>query len=104
MNKIENFIEYLESPSLNGIIFPDGAIKILDIDVEWSPKTIYSIKGIRESSINTLEAEGNLHWNNCAVMVELMNEKESIKIIGGEGDYGSDGFVGVIDSNSGKLI
>ncbi len=104
MNKIENFIEYLESPSLNGIIFPSGAIKILNIEVKWSPQIVYSIKVQEEESIDTLETKGILHWNDCAVKVDLIDEKKSLEVVAGEGDYGSDGFVGVVDLNSRKLI
>jgi hypothetical protein len=104
MKKIENFIEHLESPSLNGIIFPDGIIRIIDIEVEWSPRISYSIKGCEDSSIIALEAERKMQWNDCAILIELISERESLKVIAGEGDYGSDGFVAVIDLNSGKLI
>jgi len=104
MNKLENFIEYLESPSLNGIIFPNGLIKVLSIKSEWFPKMSYSLMGLKESTINDLESEGSLYWSNCAVITELTSEKENIKVVAGESDYGSDGFVGVIDLYSKKLI
>lgn len=104
MKKIENFIEHLESPSLNGIIFSNGIIKILDVKNEWSPQIKYSIKEKNETSIEELNINGYLQWNDCAVMTELTDKIESINVIAGEGDYGSDGFVGVIDLNSKKLI
>lgn len=104
MKKIENFIEHLESPSLNGIIFPDGIIKILDINNEWFPDVSYLVKEKKETSIDRLDFEGHLYWNDCAVIAEIINKDLSIKVIAGEGDYGSDGFVGVVDLYSQKLI
>ena len=104
MNKIEGFREQLESPSLNGITFPDGTIKIFDIKVEWSPTIIYTIKEKEDSSIDILKSIGQLHWSDCAVITKLIDKERSIEVIAGEGDYGDDGFVGVIDLNSRKLI
>ncbi len=104
MKNIENFIEHLESPSLNGIIFPDGLVKMLEIKVEWFPKINYHIRIQEESSIDILEAKGTLYWNDCAVMVSLIDERISVEVVAGEGDYGSDGFVGVVDLKSKRLI
>ena len=104
MKKIANFINYLECPSINGIIFPDETVQIIDIEVDWESPINYTIKKISKSSINALSSKGNLNWNDCAIIVNYVDKKHSIEIIAGEGDYGSDGFVGVIDLDSRKLI
>jgi len=104
MKKVKNFIDFLECPLVNGIIFPNGVIKLLDVNVEWSPKLIYTIKKSEETSIKALEKIGHLQWNDCAILTKLSDEKKNIVVIAGEGDYGSDGFVSVIDLYSRKLI
>lgn len=104
MKKILNFIDHLESPSLNGIIYPDGTIDLLNVKVDWGPPIQYSLKSETKSSIELLDNEGKLQWNDCAILVTAIDIKQSIEIVAGEGDYGSDGFIGVIDLSTRNLI
>ncbi len=106
MKNIEHFVEYLDCPILNGIIFPNGIVKKIDIEViQWSPKICYFIKGIENSSIQSLEEQGDLYWTSCCIMARQIVINKSIEVISGEafgnGEYG---FVGVIDLNSRKTI
>jgi hypothetical protein len=103
MNKIEEFIEHLECPSLDGIIFPDETIQLLNVKVVWGLPINYTISIAAKTSIKTLNDKGDLSWNSCAILVRLIDKKYSIEIIAGEGDYGSDGFVGVIDFATKKM-
>jgi hypothetical protein len=104
MNRIEEFMEHLECPSLDGVIFPDETIQLLNVKVVWGLPINYIISIAAKTSIKILNNKGDLRWNSCAILVRLIDEKHSIEIIAGEGDYGSDGFVGVIDFASKKMI
>ena len=103
MKKIEDFINHLECPMVNGIIFPDGTMQLFDIEVDWGSPLSYRIKAASKSSISILNSKGDLRWNDCAILANIKDRKHAIEIIAGEGDYGSDGFIGVIDLNSRKL-
>ena len=104
MKEISRFIDHLECPSLDGIIFPDGSIDLLNIEVEWGPPINYYIKIGEKSSIKLLETKNKLQWSDCAILISSIDEKHSIEILAGEGNYGSDGFVSVIDLSSRNLI
>ncbi len=105
MEKILNFINYLEAPALlNGIIFPNGKIKTLNIDINWEPQVSYCINHGDDTSIKELEEQKELHWNSFAIMVNLIDKDRVIEVIAGEGDYGNDGFLAVINLLSKKLI
>lgn len=104
MKKIIDFVEHLECPSINGIIFPDDTIQLLDVRVDWENPINYTIEITSKTSIKNLRDKGELWWSSCAILVELVDLKHSIEVIAGEGGYGSDGFISVIDSSSKKLI
>ncbi len=100
MKKIANFTEHLESPSINGIIFSDETIQLIDVDVNWEQPKRYTLKTTSKVSIDILRKKGELRWNDCAVLTTLTDKTHSIQVIAGEGDYGSDGFISVADLNS----
>lgn len=104
MKKIENFIEHLESPSLDGIIFPNGKILLFEIHFGTYPIIFYNVNSILETSIDELNDKGQLNWSSCAVLTEVVDVVESIRVIAGECSYGSDGFIAVLEMNSSKLI
>ncbi|HVD98413.1 MAG TPA: hypothetical protein VNB90_09435 [Cytophagaceae bacterium] len=104
MNKIIDFINHLECPSVDGIIFPDETVQLLSVKVDWGLPINYTINMASKTSIKILNDKGELHWNSCAILVRLINQKYSIEIIAGEGDYGSDGFVGIMDFATKKMI
>lgn len=104
VKKIVDFIEHLECPLINGIIFPDETIQLLDIQINKGIPKKYTIQTALKTSINILNNKRELYWTSCAILFRLIYQKYSIEIIVGEAGYGSDGFIGVIDLKSRKLI
>ena len=104
MKEIENFIEHLECPSVDGIIFPDTTIQLFEMEVSWEKPVEFKIQASSTTSIDNLEKEGKLWWCNCAILDEYVNATDSIKVFCGEGSHGSDGFVSVMDLKKGKVI
>ena len=104
MRKIVDFIEHLECPLLNGIIFPDETIQLLNIHINKGIPQKYTIQTALKTSINILNNKNELWWTSCTILFKLIDQKYSIEIVTGEAGYGSDGFVAVIDLKSRKLI
>jgi hypothetical protein len=104
MTKVVDFIEHLECPSIDGIIFPDETIQPYSVEVEWDPPMKYNLELMPKTSIKILKEKEELWWSGCAILVQLLDQKHSIEIIAGEGSYGSDGFVSVMDLESKKTL
>ena len=104
MNKILDFLKYQECPSINGIIFPNEKINPIRLNVNWGPPIKYEIEKLRETSLKEIEIKGELFWNDCSILCEYEYDLMNIKAIGGEGDYGSDGFVAVINLLTDELM
>jgi len=103
MKAISDFADHQESPIIDGIIFPDGTIQLFDFELKRQRP--YAINIGTKTSIDKLEQEGELHWSSCCIMTTLNYFEYSIKVIAGEAtSWGEDGFVAVIDSQTGKLI
>lgn len=103
MKEIENFVDHLECPSLNGIVYPDGKIQLINLLVNWGSPTSYKLLLGNQTSISALEEQGNLSWSGCTILHSTENVTLGIKAICGEGDYGSDGFLAVFDLTLGQL-
>ena len=101
---MENFVDHLECPSVEGIIFPNGIIQMFDVKINRGSPTIYKIKMKSKTSIDELQIKGNLEWNSCAIIDRLKDTKNNIEVISGECDYGSEGFLAVVNLNTEKLI
>lgn len=98
MKKIRNFIEHLECPSINGIMFGDETIQLLTVDVKWQEPIRYTInqRGVKVSIGDLLKSE-TISWCSCAVLDDLVDRDRSIRVLAGEGTYGSDGFLAIIE-------
>ncbi|PJJ84873.1 hypothetical protein [Mucilaginibacter auburnensis] len=101
---IANFQFHLQCPTVNGVIFPDGKIQLFDITVNYCTPINYKISKDTETSINSLNEQGELNWNSCTALVSITNENNSFKVTAGEGNWGDDGFVSVIDLTTNRIL
>ena len=92
-----DFIEHQECPIVDGIIFPDSTILLLDVTAAWKPTVKFKIQTASKTSIADLDRTGKLFWAGCSILDEYDDVQRSIKIVCGEGSYGSDGFLAVIN-------
>lgn len=103
MKEIENFMDHLECPLVNGIVFSDNTIQLFE-EVPWEKPVEIKIQSSSTTSINDLENEGKLSWCGCAILDKYIDETDSIKAFCGEGNFGDDGFVSVMDLKKDKVI
>lgn len=103
MQKIKDFWKHQESPSINGIIYPDESIQLIIITIDWGPPVKYSFELGTQTSISELESKNELEWSDCAVMARLNLQDKNFEVLSGEASYGSDGFIAVINSSNHEL-
>jgi hypothetical protein len=103
MEKIVDFIEHLECPIVDGIIYPDNTIQLCDVDISWKKPAEFKVQMLSVTSIDNLEKEGKLGWASCYISDEYIDEIHSIKVVCGETSWGGDGFVAVTNLKE-KLI
>jgi len=101
---IEDFIVHQQCPVVDGIVFPNSKIQCLTVSVTWNPSPSFKFELCENSSISELAEKGELEWSDCSILTRKTYEKEYLTILGGEGVWGSDGFVACIDSRSQKTI
>ncbi|WPU97553.1 hypothetical protein SNE26_16120 [Mucilaginibacter sp. cycad4] len=104
MKEIESFIDHLECPLINGIVFPDRTIQLFEIEVSWENPVEFKLQASSVTSIDNFEKEGELSWCSCAILNQYVDKTGSIKAFCGEGSYGSDGFVCVMNLEREKVI
>ncbi|WP_295674824.1 hypothetical protein [uncultured Mucilaginibacter sp.] len=104
MKEIVDFIEHLECPLIDGIIYSDHTIQLCDVQVSRNRPKEYKIQVSSITSVDKLEKEGKLAWVSCSISDEYIDEAHSIKVVCGEASYGGDGFVGVMNLTQEKLI
>jgi hypothetical protein len=97
MTDMAAFTAHQECPSVDGIIFPSGEIQLIETAVDWGPPTTYKLNCGRRTSVNELFQQGELRWSDCAVMCQFADSGRKIKVVSGEADHGSDGFVALLD-------
>ncbi|MEO6315867.1 MAG: hypothetical protein ABIU63_17750 [Chitinophagaceae bacterium] len=98
------FVDHLECPTVNGIIYPSGIIQLVDAKSEWSHSEAIKLVPAGQTSIAKLEENDNLEWNSCAVLDRTVNEKENLEVLTGECAFGSEGFVALLEFTTQKLI
>ena len=104
VRKLVDFDEHWECPFVNGIMFPDGTIQCLDVTVKWERPTVFTIGQGEQTSLQQLEETAPIHWTSCGVLTQLIDEPTGLKILAGESDWGSDGFVAVLDMRTRQLV
>jgi len=102
--RIIDFCEHQEFPRVNGIIFADGTIQLLKLAVDWGPPAKYrSILG-EIVSLDALNSESKLIWNDGAILAKRISDDGALEAVCGESDFGSDGFIAVINKKTKKLV
>jgi hypothetical protein len=93
MKNVKNFINTLECPLIEGVIYSDGTLQLFDVEVSWARPSQYKLKPSYVTSIDELERKGELWWSSCIIMGQYFDEKESLRVICGGGNFGGDGFI-----------
>ena len=90
-------------PILNGIIFGDGAIVELET-YRSSSEDLLQVRIRRNTDVEDFSTNHADYWTETISLCELQISDKDLEIIGGEGGFGSDGFVAVSRVSDGYLI
>ena len=101
---IADFIIHQQCPIVDGIVYSNGEVHLIDFSVDWRQKPISKFVLSEVTSISELAANGNLGWSDCSFLAKKNYEEAQLTIFCGEGVWGSDGFVGCINSATQKLL
>lgn len=104
MNEIADFLDHQEYPNVSGIIFPDGFIQLVTVSVDWGVPPNFQAELDGTTTVETLKSQGQLSWSDGAILAETVSDDGAFKAVCGEGDFGSDGFVAVVHTETQKLV
>lgn len=105
--KLDDFKNNLDSPILDGIVYPGGQIHLLDVKVEWTNPPKYTVDFIKATNTQSLISEEKLHWGSCSILERAIcqvSSQQEVEILLGEGNFGSDGFIAILNRSVGGLI
>lgn len=98
MRDIRDFCDHQECPSVDGIVYPDATVQLVTVDVEWGTTPQYTFTTGRRVPIANLGQAGELQWSDCAILDRARVPDSPLEIVVGEGSYGTDGFVALVES------
>ncbi|TFF39194.1 hypothetical protein [Mucilaginibacter psychrotolerans] len=97
MKRITHFLAHQSCPVVDGIVFSDATIQLFEVSATWAPRYKFEIQKAAITSIAELEAKGELYWAGCGILDNYTANERALKVVCGEGSYGNDGFIAVIN-------
>ncbi len=104
MTEIADFLEHQEYPNVSGIIFPDGLIQLVAVSSDRGTPLGFQAQLDGTTTTETLESQGKLSWSDGAILGRTVSGDGIFEAVCGEGDYGSDGFVALVNTATKKLV
>lgn len=95
---IINFKQHQKCPIINGVLYCDGVIQDFDI-IDESMPPLLKVGGKLK-----LEDIEELYWADCSILDTCSNDTLNVEALCGEGDEGAEGYVALVDQDSGSLI
>lgn len=93
-------------PVIDGIVFGDGRVK--QVLATWKEQEIGRHRIVIEpggwTTLEDLREKGSLDWTRVIDLCTAEDPARGIRILGGEGGQGSDGFVTALRSDSGEIV
>lgn len=93
-------------PIIDGIVFGDGRVKLISAD--WQKQADGRLGIVLKpggwTTLAELHAKGQLQWTGTIALCEAVDLAKNIRVLGGEGGLGSDGFVANVRSDNGKIV
>ena len=93
-------------PIIDGIVFGDGSIKL--VNANWQKQENGRLGIVLKpgggTTLAELHAKGRLQWTGVIGQCEAVDVVRNIRVIGGEGGLGSDGFVANVRDDDGKVV
>jgi len=91
-------------PILNGITFGNGKMIELELTVMPSDDTVLRSQILRETNVETFNTKHADYWTEIISLCEFCIIDRDLRITGGEGGFGSDGFVAVSHISDEQLV
>jgi hypothetical protein len=93
-------------PVIDGIVFGDGRVK--QVLATWRKQEGSRLEMVIEpgawTTLEDLYGKGSLDWTGIIDRCTVEDPARGIRILGGEGGQGSDGFVAALRSDSGEIV
>jgi hypothetical protein len=93
-------------PIIDGIVFGDGRVR--RIATPWrqgkSGRLEIVIEPVGWTSLAELAKTGELQWTGIISLSEAIDLARNIRILGGEGGLGGDGFVANVRNDDGMVV
>jgi hypothetical protein len=91
-------------PIVNGILYPDDTVIRLAIDVGIDQAaSVPQVKPMGKTTLGDLVGETPLQWTYLNKLCEWESKDKGVRLLGGEGGFGEDGFVALLRPN-GDLV
>jgi hypothetical protein len=95
-----------QCPIIDGIIFSDGRLRLMT--VEWvrgqAGRLELSVSPGGWTSVAELASNSRLQWTGIIPLCNTEDLARKLRVIGGEGGLGSDGFVAVTSADNGAIV
>jgi hypothetical protein len=92
-------------PIIDGIVFGDGRVKL--ISARWERQEDGRLEIVLKPSgwttLAELHAREQLQWTGVIGLCEAVAPAKNIRVLGGEGGLGSDGFVAYLRNDDGRI-
>jgi hypothetical protein len=93
---IQDFWQDEQCPIINGVIYGTGEILMLDFDrVTEGEDIAVSVRAAGKTNVASFLAEHENYLTSITELCELQVLEEDLRISGGDGGFGGDGFVAV---------
>lgn len=90
-------------PIVNGIYYASGRVVRLDVDQPASVFEAPSVRIASETSYRDLAEDDATEWTSLTSLGEVIDQKGMNAVVYGEGGFGGDGFVALINRLDDKL-
>jgi hypothetical protein len=92
-------------PVLDGVIFGDGRVRLLRAEWQNGPndRLILVVEPQGWTTLTELDSSNGLEWTEVCPMCSAVDVANNIRVLGGEGGLGSEGFVAVLRSDNGEI-
>lgn len=89
-----------EIPITNGIIYPDGRVELLDVEIFAGKKVV---RHNVSTTLQELYGSNDIDCSSIIINCQISSSNGKYEIYGGEGSFGGDGFVAVTSEGGQKL-
>lgn len=92
-------------PVVNGIIFGDGRVRLMSVGWRGRPgdSLELSVRPAEWTTLNELAEVNPLQWTGIIPLCNCEVAARKLRIFGGEGGSGSEGFVAITNADNGEI-